>query len=168
MYDIEIANSQAQVELNETWLRAIAERTLEEEQVVAAEISVAVVDNATIRELNRRYLEHDFDTDVLSFLLDADQPEMPPPAGSPRGAGKRIDGEIVVSAEMAFQRAPEFGWSPGDELVLYLVHGLLHLTGYDDLTEPERKLMRAREREILALWNLTPGSRDEAPGDMVS
>ena len=168
MFCVEIADSQSAVAIAEESLHEIIERTLREEQVAAAEISIAIVDNATIRELNRRYLEHDFDTDVLSFLLEADGPETPPPPGSPRGAGKRIEGEIIVSAEMAAQRAAEFGWSPGDELVVYLVHGLLHLTGYDDLTEPERRLMRAREREILALWGLAPAAPDEPPGDPVA
>ncbi len=52
---------------------------------------------------------------------------------------------------MAVRSAPRFDWSPAEELTLYLVHGLLHLCGYDDLTEPERRLMRRRERTILKL-----------------
>ena len=57
---------------------------------------------------------------------------------------------------MAAQRAAEYQWTPHEELILYLVHGLLHLCGYDDLTPAERRIMRAREKEILAYWNLTP------------
>ncbi len=68
----------------------------------------------------------------------------------PCGAGRCIDGEVLVSAEMAVQMAARFGWSSRDELTLYLVHGLLHLCGYDDLSPTERRLMRQREREILA------------------
>jgi probable rRNA maturation factor len=68
----------------------------------------------------------------------------------PRSAGRGIDGEVLVSAEMAVQMADRFGWSPRDELTLYLVHGLLHLCGYDDLSPAERRLMRERERAILA------------------
>jgi probable rRNA maturation factor len=52
---------------------------------------------------------------------------------------------------MASQSASRFGWSPAQELALYLIHGLLHLCGYDDGTEPERRLMRRRERAILKL-----------------
>ena len=166
MYDIAIADSQQSLALDETFLREVVERVLAEEQVVAAEISIALVDNPAMRELNRQYLNHDYDTDVLSFLLDCEVPEVVEAAGhTPRGAGKRIEGEVIVSTEMAAQMAADFGWSPRDEAVLYLVHGLLHLAGYDDLTGPEKELMRQRERQLLAIWNLTPGYADEAAGD---
>ncbi len=75
---------------------------------------------------------------------------MSDPVARLRGAGRRIDGEVLVSAEMAVQMSARFGWSPRDELTLYLVHGLLHLCGYDDLSPAERRLMRQRERTILA------------------
>ena len=157
-YEIEISNQQTHVELDEALLRQVAERTLAEEQVAAAEISVAVVDNATIHRLNRQYLEHDYETDVLSFLLEADGgQEFAPGDPGPRGTSRRIEGEIILSAEMAARRAPDFLWSPQSEVVLYLVHGLLHLVGYDDLDEVERRVMRAREGAILSLCNLPPG-----------
>ena len=158
MYNIDIINQQTHVALDEDFLREMAERTLAEEGVAAAHISVAIVDNATIHDLNRRYLEHDFETDVLSFLLESSpEQSFAPGAPGPRGAGRRIEGEIILSGEMAVQRAGEFLWSPHDETVLYLVHGLLHLVGYDDLTEVEQRVMREREGAILSLWNLKPG-----------
>jgi probable rRNA maturation factor len=163
MYQIEFANSQDILEIDEAFLHEVARRTLAEEQVQTAEISVAVVDNSTIHELNRRYLAHDCATDVLSFLLECTAPAEPPdapPSERRRGAGKRLEGEVVLSAEMAAETAASFGWSPHSELALYLVHGLLHLAGYDDLSDPERAIMRAREREILALWKLAPQDHD--------
>jgi probable rRNA maturation factor len=161
MYEIGISNQQEHVQIDEAFLRGVAERTLAEEGVATAEISVAIVDNATIHDLNRRYLEHDFETDVLSFLLESSpEPGFAPGAPGPRGAGRRIEGEIILSGEMAARRAGEFLWSPHDETVLYLVHGLLHLVGYDDLTEAERRIMREREGAILSLWNLRPGLPD--------
>ena len=159
MYEIDISDQQTHVAIDEDFLREVAERTLAEEGVAQAEISVAIVDNATIHDLNRRYLEHDFETDVLSFLLEGSpEQDFAPGAPGPRGGGRRIEGEIILSAEMAARRAAEFLWSPQDETVLYLVHGLLHLVGYDDLTEAERRVMRDREGAILSLWNLKPGS----------
>ena len=161
MYEIEISNQQTHVVIDEAFLRGVAERTLAEEGVVEAEISVAIVDNAAIHDLNRRYLEHDFETDVLSFLLESSpEHQCAPGAPGPRGTGRRIEGEIILSGEMAAQRAPEFLWSPQDETVLYLVHGLLHLVGYDDLSEIEQRVMREREGAILSLWNLRPGLPD--------
>lgn len=160
-YDIAIADSQSVISLDEEIIRAVVEQTLAAERVASATISVAIVDNATIRELNCRHLNHDYDTDVLSFLLDCEGPEFEVNV-SPfrRGEGKTLDGEIIVSAEMAMQRAAEFNWKPQDELVLYIVHGLLHLTGYDDTTDDERTVMRAREKDVL--------SRIDAAGQALS
>jgi len=163
VYIVDIANQQTALEIDEAFLREVAECTLSAEQVESAEISLALVDNPTIRDLNIRYLEHDYDTDVLSFLFAADGGTWTPrePEGR-RGAGKQIEGEIIVSVEMACDVAREFGWKPADELTLYLVHGLLHLAGYDDLSEHEKAVMRSREREILSRWNLTPHYAEEA------
>ena len=154
MFQIDINDDQDRLELPADWLREIVEHTLTQEQVRSAEISVAVVDNATIWRLNRRHLQHDYPTDVLSFLLESD-PETPSRSG-PRGAGRRIEGEVIVSAEMALQMSAQYHWRGADELCLYLVHGLLHLCGYDDLTPDEQIIMRQRERDILQFWNLTP------------
>jgi probable rRNA maturation factor len=100
------------------------------------EISIAVVDDATIHLLNRQHLGHDYPTDVLSFPLE-DSPD-------------RLQGEIVVSADTAQQNAPDFGWSFTEELCLYVVHGALHLVGFRDKTTTEADLMRQAEREMLA------------------
>jgi probable rRNA maturation factor len=118
-------------------------------------LSVAIVDGLTMRRLNATHLDHDFDTDVLSFLFEVQQ-RQPATGDALRGAGKAIEGEVIVSADMAVRQAHEFDWSPQDELVLYLVHGLLHLVGYDDLSPDEKRVMRSRERDILSLWQLVP------------
>jgi probable rRNA maturation factor len=139
-------------------IRRIARVVLENEEVSGATISVALVDNGTIHCLNRQHLSHDEETDVLSFLFES-KPSVPAArAGTnrPRGKGCRIDGEVVISAEMALESAPRFGWSAPEELTLYLVHGLLHLCGYDDLTDVERRVMRNREREMLSLLGISP------------
>ena len=156
MFDIEIANSQDSLDVDESFLQNVAQRTLAEERVTAAQISIALVDHATIRELNRTYLNHDEETDVLSFLLESEEQPDHRPATSPRGAGKRLDGEVIISTDMAIRTAAKFHWSPHEEVVLYLVHGLLHLTGYDDRTDAEKQCMRSRERTILNLWGLKP------------
>ncbi len=154
-FKIEITDNQSGLAVDEEFLRQAVQRTLSLEKIAAAEISVAVIDNAEIWELNRRYLQHDYATDVLSFLLESDFEERPALSqGSPPGQGVRISGEIVVSAEMAAERATEFGWRAQDELLLYVVHGLLHLCGYDDQTEEDRTIMRRREREVLSTWDI--------------
>ncbi len=146
--------------VNEEFLLQVSQRVLAEEQVAAAELSIALVDNPRIHQLNREYLNHDYATDVLSFLLDCEPAEE---VGSPqeqpptlRGQGKRLDGEVIVSTETAMEAAEKFGWSPEEELVLYLIHGILHLLGYDDLCRTEQTVMRSRERAMLTLFNITP------------
>ncbi|QDU81340.1 Endoribonuclease YbeY [Polystyrenella longa] len=152
MYQLDIANQQELLPVNESELEKVVHLLLNEEQVAAAEISLVLVDNPTLRELNIQYLNHDYDTDVLSFLLEEEQLEV---LDSPRrGAGKRIEGELIISTEMAIERAPEYKWSAENEFILYLIHGILHLLGYDDLTDEERMLMREREQAVLTLCGL--------------
>jgi probable rRNA maturation factor len=157
-FEVEIDDSQDVLKVDHEYLAEVVRQVLASERCTRATISVAIVDNQTIHDLNQRYLQHDFATDVLSFLLESelDPAVLPIPKGAPRGTGLRIDGEIIVSAEMAKQVAVKYRWRPFDELMLYIVHGLLHLCGYDDLSPKEQSVMRQREREILKTWNLTP------------
>jgi probable rRNA maturation factor len=149
---IEISNLQSHVRITAREVRAIVRAVLAAEEVRGATLSVVLADNETVHRVNREYLQHDYDTDVLSFLFgstDVVARKTAPSGSTRRGRGRLIDGEVLASAEMAAQMAGRFGWSARDELTLYLVHGLLHLCGYDDLTPPERRIMRSRERAIL-------------------
>lgn len=157
-YQIEIDDSQKVLKVDHARLADVVRSVLAAEKCVSASISLAIVDNETIHDLNARYLQHDYPTDVLSFLLEEelDPASLPIPKGSPRGQGKRLEGEVIFSAEMAKQMAAKYRWQPLDELTLYAVHGLLHLCGYDDVSRKEETLMRKREREVLADWGLAP------------
>jgi probable rRNA maturation factor len=150
---IEISNLQSHVRITVRQVRQIVRAVFTSEQLTAATLSVVLADNATVRRVNREFLQHDYDTDVLSFLFESTgvSVEEPRPDGSARrGKGRQIDGEVLASAEMAAQMAARFGWSARDELTLYLVHGLLHLCGYVDLSSAEKRIMRSRERAVLA------------------
>ena len=160
---VSVANEQRILRIDRRFIRRVVERTLLAENVASAEISVALVDDARSHETNREFLGHDYATDVISFLLECESPRERSPAfsksrasESPRGAGISLVGELVVSTETAVTNAAQYGWNPRDELTLYLVHGLLHLCGYDDQSRKEQRLMRARETEILAQWKLVP------------
>ena len=133
---IEITNEQNRPNIDTRRLRGAIEEVLKGEGIGEGEISVAVVDDPTIHALNRHWLNHDEPTDVLSFVLE-------------EGEGYR-EGEIIVSADTACSRADEFGWSAEAELLLYLIHGALHLAGYDDKEPAARARMRKRERFYLA------------------
>lgn len=140
---VAIADQQRALRLPAARLRHIVRTTLRSEGVRAAAVSVALVDDQTIHALNCQYLGHDYATDVLSFLLSS-------PGEEP------LEGEVIVSTETAVRQAGKFRWSPEDEVSLYLVHGLLHLCGYDDQRNGDRRRMRRREREILQNWGLKP------------
>jgi probable rRNA maturation factor len=157
-YAIHVSDEQDDLSVPASRIRRIARAVLAAEEVSGATISVALVDNPTIHRLNRQHLNHNEATDVLSFLFESKPSVSAARTGTkrPRGKGSRIDGEIVISAEMAVQSAARFGWGAPEELTLYLVHGLLHLCGYDDLTDAERRVMRNREREILSSLGISP------------
>jgi len=160
MIEIEVTNHQSHMTLETARLEAAVQAVLEDAATAAAAVSVAVVDDATIRQLNGRYLKHDGPTDVLSFVLQR----------SP----DRLEGEVVVSAERALAVAPQFGWAPAEELLLYVIHGALHLVGYDDGTRRGRAAMRRRERACLARFGVEarfrrqPGPRRPAPAAAAS
>jgi probable rRNA maturation factor len=110
------------------------------EHALAAEsedlsLSVVLVDDATIHDINRRFLAHDYPTDVIAFDL--------------RGGGGP-DGEIFVSVTTAKREAEKRGVDVASEILLYCVHGTLHLLGYDDHEPRDRRRMQTRQRSLLA------------------
>ena len=139
---IDIADEQSVLTVDPEPIRLAVTRVLNEAQIERAQLSVALVDDRTIHELNRRYLCHDCATDVLSFILER-SPE-------------HLDGQIVVSTETARNEAARYGWSPDDELLLYVIHGALHLVGFDDQQASDSDRMREKEREILAHFGRYP------------
>lgn len=151
-FRIHLAVRQRLLRTDRVGLARLARSVLRREQVSAAEISIAIVDDCQIHAVNRDFLGHDYATDVISFLLEepGDGPPFRPSTRScRRGTGKTLDGEIVISAETALRNAARYGVPAEREIALYLVHGLLHLCGYDDLTPREKRLMRRREAEAL-------------------
>jgi probable rRNA maturation factor len=131
---VPIADRQNALAVDRRLLRRAVRSVLRMAGVSKALISVAVVDDDTIARINWEYLRHRGPADVLSFPLDD---------------GGRLEGEVIVSAETAARRAPRYGWAPHDELLLYVVHGTLHLVGHDDRTTRQQAQMQEREREVL-------------------
>ena len=140
--EVEISNTQGHMQVDGAKLDQLVRVVLGAEDRRRGSISIALVDNATIHAINRTHLGHDWPTDVITFpLAGPDDPI--------------LAGELVVSAEMACSVAREIGVKPGEELALYVVHGLLHLCGYDDHDDADRCRMRLREGELLARAGLT-------------
>lgn len=115
---------------------------------ISGEISVAIVGNREMQDLHRRYLGDDSPTDVLAFPLHA--------------SDTRLEGEIVVCWDVAQESAPEFQWRAEDELLLYVVHGALHLVGHDDTNEAAFQRMRTAEEKYVGAFGLTLLGRDQS------
>lgn len=142
MIDIGI-NNDAGFDLGDTRrLKKAIKAILKDHSVTHGEISLAIVDDEQMHRLNNQYLQHDYTTDVLSFVLE-------------EGEGW-VDGELIVCFPYAAREAERFGWPASDEVLLYTIHGTLHLVGHDDQDPDSKKEMRAAEREYLALFGLTP------------
>lgn len=139
---VEIADEQEHQQYDHNRLKQAVTQVLQDAGIRSGEISVAIVDDARIHELNRRYLKHDYPTDVLSFVLDRDER-----AGT-------LEGEVIVSGDYAGREAVQYEWSADDELLLYVIHGALHLVGHDDQTPEGLATMRAAEAKYLAQFGL--------------
>ncbi len=152
---VQIANEQTTLVVEEPQLAAAVRAVFDLSPYTSGAISLAVVDDPTIHEINRQYLEHDYPTDVLSFVLEDREPY--------------LEGELVVSTDTAKRNAEEYHWPAESELLLYVLHGALHLVGYRDKQPEEIAKMRAAEAKLLAKLGVelpredTRWSASEAP-----
>ncbi len=117
-------------------LELAARNVLKHFRIAQANWSIAVVDDPSIRQLNQQYLQHDYETDVLSFPLSEPNATV-------------LEGDIIVSIDTARRVAQEYGCSLEQELLLYVIHGSLHLVGFDDATEDQAADMRRWEEHFL-------------------
>ena len=134
--------------VDEGWARRIAQSVLKAEGVAPPyEVSLVFTDSETVQQLNRDYRGVDEPTDVLAFCMlsqnEADSSFALPPDGVTRL------GEVIISYPQAVEQASEQGHSSERELALLIIHGILHLLGYDHEEAEEESKMRTRERELL-------------------
>lgn len=143
-----ITNEQDKIEIPADWeekINRVAAICLQEEQMPEeAEVDLLFVDNEAIREMNREYRDKDTATDVLSFPMYEPDEEID-------DEEEILFGDIVISLERAQEQCEEYGHSLEREVMYLLVHGLLHLAGYDHMEEEDKKEMRAREEHLLAI-----------------
>lgn len=142
MYNITVSNRQNQFPVNEALICQAVQKAFEINGITRAELDVAVVDAAEMQRLNVRHLGHDYPADVLSFVLE-------------QNAHFR-EGQVIVCPAVASDWSKKYGWEPENELVLYAVHGTLHIIGFDDLTPQDEPEMRKAECAVLVHFGLTP------------
>ncbi len=95
-----------------------------------ASLNLIFVDDPTLQKLHQQYLNDPEKTDVITFDL---------------GDGEAVEGEIYISIDRARDQAKEYGVTPEEEVLRLIIHGILHLKGYDDLEEEDRVVMKAQE-----------------------
>ncbi len=125
-------------------IRRRAGKMLAHLRLRGVELSIALVDDPTIRALNRAYRHKDKPTDVLAFPLDEGKP------GAGGGAGPALLGDVIVSIETARKQARRHRRTLLAEMTMLLAHGLLHLLGHDHRTDAEEREMTGRTRELEA------------------
>jgi probable rRNA maturation factor len=121
-----------------------------EEAPDAVELSIAVVTIEEMAQLNTNYRKKDGPTDVLAFPCDD-----PCPVSGPDEPVTL--GDVVIAPEVAEAQAAEYGHTVEEELNLLLVHGVLHLLGYDHDSDEDAAVMQARERVLLEAWAAASG-----------
>lgn len=131
--------------LTDEVVRRAVKAALSHRGFALGEIGIYVTTDDEIQELNARHLNHDYPTDVISFSYEANRPE--------------IHGELVVSMDTAKKCASQAGWDAEPELILYIVHGVLHITGMDDHDDDERAEMRVAEKAVLTDLGITDVER---------
>lgn len=117
-------------QLNNKWLKLVAESEIKK----IGDISIIFCSDNYILDVNMRYLQHDYFTDIITF----DYCE-----------GNRLSGDLFISIDSVRENALLYGAEFEDELNRVMVHGVLHLIGYDDHTEEDQKLMREKENYYL-------------------
>jgi probable rRNA maturation factor len=139
---------------------AIAALAAAETSLAESELSMMLTDDATIADLNRRYRGRDAPTDVLSFSNPDLQPGTPPSAG----AAPALLGDVVVAFETASADAAKDGKNLSDHLAHLVVHGVLHLLGYDHEDDGDARSMEALEVAVLAGLGIENPYSTEQPG----
>ena len=141
-----INNEQDKMEVLSVWeekMQRVAKLCLAKEGIEdEVEIGITFVDNEGIREINREYRNIDSATDVLSFPMYEAEEEL-------ADDEMILFGDIVISLERAKEQSEDFGHSLEREVMYLLVHGLLHLSGYDHMNDEDKKVMRRKEEELL-------------------
>ena len=131
---VEIANLQKHYRIKSSNIKRAVKEVLRKEGR-DARLSVVLVDNSRIKELNKQYFNSDEVTDVISFPLSNNK--------------NSLSGEVIVSVETAVDTAGKRNISVEGEIVLYILHGILHLLGYDDGNEGDARVMHEEESKIL-------------------
>lgn len=132
-------------EIDITFYENLLKHFLEDLEVSEAILSIILVDNKEIHEINKTYRNKDYPTDVISFALEDDKTMISP---------VRVLGDIFISLDKAHEQAEAYGHSFKRELSFLMIHGLLHLLGYDHESKEEEEIMFSLQRKELEKYGI--------------
>lgn len=134
--EVKIHQVPQSLNIREQHLASIITQVSEDIALDADSLSFVFVDDSYLADLHERYLDDPSKTDVITFNLGED----------------KIEGEIYISHERAFMQASTYNVTFDEEIIRLMIHGVLHLAGYDDLQEEEQSKMRLEESRLLDLY----------------
>jgi probable rRNA maturation factor len=139
MIVVTISRAFRKISYPSTAIRRTAEFVCRRERVKNAEFSFVLVDDRSIRRINKKFLNHNYVTDVITFPLEQDE----------------VNAEIYVNAQQARRQAKELGITVRNELTRLVVHGTLHAIGYDDSTKKSKKRMDSIQERYVSELSLS-------------
>ncbi len=140
MNEITITNETDEY-VDEALLNKVADYAMKSEDVNNGVVNIIIVDNKKIREINKEYRKIDKETDVISFALEDDDTFIELPI--------RVLGDIYISVDRVKSQAKDYGHSEKREICFLVVHGILHLLGYDHMNTSDEKVMFSKQDKIL-------------------
>lgn len=150
-YQITSVDEQDRLRIPPADLASVAQHALEVEGATRAILEIVLVDDSKISELHLRFMGDPTSTDVITFPHDDEFHSGDTPVSTEEGL-QTVQGEIVISTETAVRQSQEHDTHAEYETLLYVVHGVLHLLGYDDHEEEQFKVMALRQSQILDSW----------------
>ena len=125
--------------INKRVIHKLISALMEEFNLTISFLSISFINSARLRDVNKEYLKHDYETDVITFNYSKKI--------------KEIDGEILISFEEADRNSKKYKVTYGKELCRLVIHGMLHLLNFDDKDTKSKKIMKQMENELINRYN---------------
>lgn len=127
--------------INKKAVHSLISAITKEYSLSITSLSISFINSNELRDINKEYLNHDYETDVITFNYSRQK--------------KNIDGEILISFEEAKLNAKRYNVKLGQELKRLVIHGMLHLLHFDDKNEESKKIMKKEENKLINRFNFT-------------
>lgn len=146
--EVEIRQENTELLLNSEQIKELVKKVCAEFGIVRAAVSLSVIGDEEITGINKKFLNHNYSTDVISFDLSDES----------TGSSYRVF-DIIVNQQKAQRESEKLGHPPASELALYITHGLLHNLGFDDANSRKAQEMQNEEKRLLRKFGYGEVSR---------